>query len=223
MNEPRASERPAYPLEHLKVLDLSRVLAGPFAGRMLCDLGADVVKVEPPEGDITRLWGRVIAGLPGYYHQQNVGKRNISVDLRAPGATEVVFELVRQADVLIENFRPGVMDRLGLAYAKLREVNPRLIMLSISGFGQEGPESHLPAYAPVIHAEVGLIDRLSRRGRIPPKDLPLNVADTNAGLHGLVALLAAVIMRERTGVGQHIDIAMVDATTATDDQIHYDL
>ncbi|MGD8418398.1 MAG: CoA transferase, partial [Pseudomonadales bacterium] len=131
-----------YPLQGLKVLDFSRVLAGPFAGRMLCDLGADVVKVEPPDGDVTRLWGAVIANIPGYYSQQNAGKRNISIDLRAPGARELVFELVREADILIENYRPDVMPRLGLGYADLQAVNPRLIMLSISGFGHDGPESH---------------------------------------------------------------------------------
>ena len=212
-----------YPLAGLKVLDLSRVLAGPFAGRMLSDLGADVVKVEPPDGDVTRQWGRVIAGLPGYYFQQNAGKRNISIDLRAPGARELVLSLVRHADVLIENYRPDVMPRLGLGYEALREVNPRLVMLSISGFGQGGPESRRPAYAPIVHAEIGLMERAQRRSGLPRRDLPLSVADTNASLHGLVALLAAVIMRERTGVGQHIDIAMVDATLATDDQIHYDL
>jgi CoA:oxalate CoA-transferase len=212
-----------YPLAGLKVLDLSRVLAGPFAGRMLSDLGADVVKVEPPDGDVTRQWGRVIAGLPGYYFQQNAGKRNISIDLRAPGARELVLSLVRHADVLIENYRPDVMPRLGLGYEALREVNPRLVMLSISGFGQGGPESRRPAYAPIVHAETGLMERAQRRSGLPRRDLPLSVADTNAALHGLVALLAAVIMRERTGLGQHIDIAMVDATVVTDDQIHYDL
>ncbi len=223
MKGPAKPEAASYPLEHLRVLDFSRVLAGPFAGRMLCDLGADVVKVEPPEGDITRLWGRVIAGVPGYFHQQNAGKRNISIDLRVAGATDLVFELVRKSDILIENFRPDVMPRLGVGYQMLRDVNPRLIMLSLSGFGQDGPESHRPAYAPIIHAEAGLIDRASRRGEIPHRDLPLSVADTNASLHGLVGLLSAVIMRERTGVGQHIDIAMLDATVATDDQVHYDL
>lgn len=212
-----------YPLDHLKVLDFSRVLAGPFAGRMLCDLGADVVKVEPPEGDVTRLWGRVVAGIPGYYHQQNAGKRNICIDLRASGACDLVYELVGKADVVIENYRPDVMSRLGLGYDTLREINPRLIMLSISGFGHNGPESHRPAYAPIVHAEVGLMERASRRGNIPHRDLPLSVADTNAALHGLVGLLSAVIMRERTNRGQHIDIAMVDATIATDDQLHYDL
>ena len=120
-----------YPLAGLKVLDFSRVLAGPFAGRMLCDLGADVVKVEPPDGDVTRFWGKVVGGVPGYYHQQNAGKRNISIDLRAPGAKELVFDLVRQADILLENYRPDVMPRLGFGYEALKAVNTRLIMLSI--------------------------------------------------------------------------------------------
>lgn len=211
------------PLAGLRVLDFSRVLAGPFAGRMLADLGAEVVKVEPPEGDITRLWGKVVGGIPGYYHQQNAGKRNICLDLRAAGARELVLELVRHADILVENFRPDVMPRLGFGYEVLKAANPRLIMLSISGFGQGGPESRRPAYAPIVHAEVGLLDRARRRNGGERNELPLSVADTNASLHGLVATLAAVILRGRTGEGQHIDIAMLDATLVTDDQIHYEL
>jgi crotonobetainyl-CoA:carnitine CoA-transferase CaiB-like acyl-CoA transferase len=218
-----AASDPNYPLSGMRVLDFSRVLAGPFAGRMLSDLGADVVKVEPPDGDVTRLWGRVIGGVPGYYHQQNAGKRDISIDLRHPGAKELVFDLVREADILIENYRPDVMPRLGLGFPKLSAVNPRLIMLSISGFGANGPESRRPAYAPIVHAEVGLLARAVRRGNVPSRDLPLSVADTNASLHGLIAVLSAVILRERTGRGQHIDMAMVDATMVTDDQLHYEL
>ena len=210
-----------YPLNGLRVLDFSRVLAGPFAGRMLSDLGADVVKIEPPDGDVTRLWGRDIAGLPGYYHQQNAGKRNICMDIRAPGAVDLVKNLVARADIVIENYRPDVMPRLGLGYDTLKAVNPALIMLSISGFGQGGPESHRPAYAPIIHAEAGLMQRQANRGDIAVTDLPLSVADTNASLHGLVGVLSAVIMRQRTGRGQHIDIAMIDATFATDDQVQY--
>ena len=210
-----------YPLEGLKVLDFTRVLAGPFASRMLSDLGADVVKVEPPEGDITRIWGAVKGGVPGYYHQQNAGKRDICIDLRAPGAKELVYDLVKEVDIVMENYRPDVMPRLGLGYEDLAAHNPRLIFLSISGFGHHGPESHRPAYAPVVHAEAGLIHRQAQRGDIKPTDLPLSVADTNASLHGLVGLLSAVIQRERTGQGQHIDIAMIDATVCTDDQIHY--
>ena len=212
-----------YPLAHLKVLDFSRVLAGPFAGRLLCDLGADVVKVEPPDGDVTRLWGRVVGNLPGYYHQQNAGKRDICIDLRTDGGRQLGLDLAAEADILIENFRPDVMPRLGLGYEQLRTVNPRLVMLSISGFGHGGPESHRPAYAPIIHAEAGLLARQARRGGIPYRDLPLSVADTNASMHGLIGLLSAIIHRERTGAGQHIDIAMIDATVATDDQLHYDL
>ncbi len=218
-----AKDDPTYPLAGLKVLDMSRVLAGPFAGRMLSDLGADVVKVEPPDGDVTRFWGKVVGGIPGYYHQQNAGKRNISVDLRAPGARELILDLVKKADILIENYRPDVMPRLGLGYEALKAVNPRLIMLSISGFGHNGPESRRPAYAPIVHAELGLMDRGMRRNKVTRGELPLSVADTNASLHGLVGLLAAVIMRERTGLGQHLDIAMMDATLVTDDQIHYEL
>lgn len=211
-----------YPLEGLKVLDFSRVLAGPFAGRMLSDLGAEVVKVEPPEGDSSRLWGRLTAGVSGYFNMVNAGKRSIAIDLRAPGAPDLVLALVKQADVLVENFRPDVMPRLGIGYPTLAAANPGLIMLSISGFGRNGPESQRPAYAPIVHAELGLIDRTARQ-KGAQIDLPLSVADTNAGLHGLVALLSAVIMRARTGLGQHIDMAMMDATLMCDDQLHFEI
>lgn len=212
-----------HPLQGLKVLDFARVLAGPFAGRMLSDLGADVIKIEPPDGDVTRFWGREIANIAGYFHQQNAGKRNLCIDLRANGAVDLVKSLVEQADIVIENYRPDVMDRLGIGYEDLKSVNEGLIMLSISGFGRNGPESRRPAYAPVIHAEAGLIYRDSRKNEVDLHDLPLSVADTNASLHGLIGVLSALHMRNRTGKGQHIDIAMIDATMATDDQLHYDL
>ena len=211
-----------YPLEGLKVLDFSRVLAGPFAGRMLCDLGAEVVKIEPPEGDSSRLWGKMTAGISGYFNMINAGKQSISIDLRAEGAQDLVLALVKHADVVLENFRPDVMPRLGIGYETLAGVNPTLIMLSISGFGRDGPESQRPAYAPIVHAELGLIDRTIRQ-RGMKIDLPLSVADTNAGLHGLVALLSAVIMRARTGLGQHIDLSMMDATLVSDDQFHFEI
>ena len=114
-----------YPLEGLKVLDFSRVLAGPFAGRMLSDLGADVVKVEPPDGDVTRYWGHEIANITGYFHQQNAGKKNICIDLRAPDAPGLVKQLVAEADIVIENYRPDVMDRLGVGYVDLNAVNEK--------------------------------------------------------------------------------------------------
>ncbi len=143
------------PLDGIRVLDLSRFIAGPYIGRLLADLGADVVKLEPPEGDGTRQFGVVRDGLAGLYVQQNAGKRNVGIDLKMPGAVELALELAKAADVVIENFRPGVIARLGLGWEKLTAVNPRLIMVSISGFGQEGPESQRQAYAPIIHAESG--------------------------------------------------------------------
>jgi CoA:oxalate CoA-transferase len=210
------------PLSNIRVLDLSRVVAGPFAGRMMRDLGADVVKIEPPEGDTTRLWGKRVGRLPGYYFQQNAGKRNICLDLRIGEAVEAVRRLITHCDVLIENYRPGVMDRLGLSYASLKAINPRLVMLSISGFGQAGPEALRPAYAPVVHAEVGFTDRNRRRAG-SNADIPLPIADTNASLHGLVAVLAALLLRERTGEGQHIDMAMIEASLVTNDAFNIEV
>jgi len=213
----------ASPLAGLKVLDLSRVLAGPFAGRMLCDLGADVVKVEPPDGDVTRLWGAERGGIAGYFNQQNAGKRGICVDLGVPAGVELVRALAAEADILIENFRPDVMGRLGLGWETLEALNPRLIMLSISGFGAGGPESRRAAYAPIIHAESGIMARQAGIGGNHPVDMALSVADTNAALHGLVAVLAALHLRGHTGTGQHIDMAMIDATLVTDDHVHFAL
>lgn len=211
------------PLDGVRVLDFSRVVAGPFAGRMLADLGADVVKVEPPKGDDTRFHGRSIANIPAFFNYQNAGKRNVCIDLAAPDAVDLIKRLAAATDIVIENYRPGVMQRLGIDYPVLKEVNPKLIMLSISGYGQDGPESSRPSYAPVVHAELGLMHRLAERNETPPGDLPLSVGDTNASLHGLVGILAALHMREQTGVGQHIDMAMLDATFATDDRVHFEL
>ncbi|MBV1906900.1 MAG: CoA transferase [Pseudomonadales bacterium] len=213
----------AYPLAGLKVLDFSRVLAGPFASRMLADLGADVVKVEPPEGDVTRYWGKLIGSIPGCFHQNNAGKRNICVDLRASGGKELINAMVEKCDIVIENYRPGVMSRLGIGYEDLKKVNPGLVMLSISGFGHDSPESQRPAFAPVVHAEAGLIRRMSTRSNTVLHDLPLSVGDTNAALHGLIGVMSAIYLRSKTGTGQHIDMAMIDATVATDDNMIFNL
>lgn len=209
------------PLAGVKVLDMSRVLAGPFAGRMLSDLGADVVKLEPPEGDITRLWGKKIGGISGYYNQQNAGKRNIAVDLSNAKGVELVKSLVAEADVLLENFRPDVMGRLGLDYETLSKINPRLIMVSISGFGADNADSRRAAYAPIVHAEIGLVARQAEISGAYPTELALSVADTNAGLHGLVGLLAALYARETTGQGDHLEVAMVDASIVTNDGMSF--
>ncbi|HUQ39893.1 MAG TPA: CaiB/BaiF CoA-transferase family protein [Acidimicrobiales bacterium] len=210
-----------YPLDGLRVLDLSRVLSGPIAARMLSDMGADVVKLEPPDGDVTRAWGEVRHGLSGFYTQQNAGKRNVCIDLRAPGAVDLVRRLATIADVVIENFRPGVLSRLGLGWDDLSARNPRLVMLSISGFGQQGPDAHRQAYAAVIHGESGIIARQAAFDGRPPSDPMLSIADTNAGLHGLAAVLAALVQRERTGLGDHIDLSMLDSMLATDDYVHH--
>ena len=211
----------AFPLAGIKVLDMSRVLAGPFAGRMLSDLGADVVKLEPPEGDITRIWGRKVGGVSGYFNQQNAGKRDISIDLHQPRGVALAKELIARADVLIENFRPDVMGRLGLDYETLAALNPRLIMLSISGFGAGNVDSRRAAYAPIVHAETGLVERQANISEAFPADMACSIADTNASLHGLVALLAALYARQSSGVGEHIDLAMVDATMVTNDGMAY--
>src|SRR4051795_7541179 len=146
-------------------LDLSRVFAGPVAGRMLADLGADVVKVEPPEGDVTRTFGR--GPQTAYFRQQNAGKRAITVDLTTTEGRDLVRRLAARADIVLENFRPGVLARFGLGWDDLRAVNPRLVMLSISGFGQEGPERDRAAYAGLIHAEMGIVARQPALGDAP--------------------------------------------------------
>jgi CoA:oxalate CoA-transferase len=209
----------AYPLEGIKVLDLTRVLSGPFATRILSDLGADVVKVEPPRGDLTRAYGSRIGNISSHYTQHNAGKRNVCIDLGAEGAPELVRELADQADVVAENFRPGVMARYGLDWDTLHARNPRMVMLSISGFGQHGPERDRPAYAPVLHAETGLIDRFADIHGNRAVDFPLSTADTAASVHGVIGLLSALLMAQRTGRGQHIDLAMVNAQFYNDDYL----
>ena len=210
-----------FPLDGIRVLDLSRALSGPYAGRVLADLGADVVKLEPPGGDITRSLGTVRHGLSGLYFQLNAGKRNVCIDLATDGGRAIARRLMTAADVVVENFRPGVLDRLGLGWDALSSECPALIMLSITGFGQRGPESGRRAFAPVIHAESGLLGRQAEADGCGPHDPVLGLADSLAGLHGVIAVLAALRLRERTGRGQHIDMAMLDAVLATDDYMHH--
>jgi CoA:oxalate CoA-transferase len=211
------------PLDGIRVLDLSRVVAGPFAGRMLSDLGADVVKVEPPEGDVARVWGEQRHGVSGFFQQQNAGKRDICIDLRTADGRSLVVALAEKADIVIENFRAGVMDRLGLGWSVLGAANPRLVMCSISGFGANGPDSDRAAYAPVIQAESGIVSRQAILDSTAPTDPALSIADYDAGLHALVAILSALRCAERTGVGTWIDLSMVDAMLATDDYVHHSI
>jgi CoA:oxalate CoA-transferase len=211
------------PLDGLRVLDLSRALSGPFAGRILADLGADVVKVELPGADIAQTYGKMIRGRSGLYSQLNAGKRSIELDLRRPGDVARLLDLAAACDVVVENFRPGVLDRFGVGWPAMSAVNQRLVMLSISGFGQDGPEAERAAYAPIIHAEAGLIGRQADVSGGPPADIALALADSLAGLHGTIAILAALRLRDRTGTGQHIDVSMLDAMLATDDYTHYSI
>jgi CoA:oxalate CoA-transferase len=213
-----------FPLAGVRVLDLSRAISGPYVGRILSDLGADVVKLEVEGADITHVFGPATSGgQTGLYVQQNAGKRNISVDLHADGGPELVRRLAGTCDLVIENFRPGTVDRLGVGWAELSGVNPRLVMLSVSGFGQWGPEAQRQAYAPVIHAESGLLGRQGQADHRRADDLVLAMADSVAALHGAIAGLAALRHAERTGVGQHIDLGMLEAVLASDDYVHYSL
>jgi crotonobetainyl-CoA:carnitine CoA-transferase CaiB-like acyl-CoA transferase len=212
-----------FPLAGVKVLDFTRVVAGPYATRMLSDLGADVLKVEPPEGDVTRKLGNPGEGVSGYYLQQNIGKRNICIDLKAAGARELILKLAAEADIVTENFRPGVMDKFGIGWEELSRVNPRLIMLSISGYGQTSPNRKKAAYAPVLHAETGLIARQAEIAKSNPADIQLSVADSYSSLHGIIAILSALRVRDQSGEGQHIDLAMISVLHSVDDYAYWAL
>jgi crotonobetainyl-CoA:carnitine CoA-transferase CaiB-like acyl-CoA transferase len=214
---PDHRQMPAPPLPAWRVLDMSQAISGPYAARVLSDLGADVLRLESPRTDVTEYFGVVTDGRSGMYAQMNAGKRSIGVDLARPGAVGLVRRLAAAADVLIENFRPGVMDRLGLGYPSLSAAQPRLIMVSVSGFG---PDSERRALAPVIHAESGLLARQADLDQREPADLPLALADTVTGLHAAIAILAALHQRAVTGRGQHIGLSMLAAVAASDDHAH---
>jgi len=208
------------PLSGIRVLDLTRVLAGPHAARMLCDLGADVIKVEPPEGDITRTtWPRVNS-ISSYFAQQNVGKRCVSIDMDHEEGRDLVRRLADQCDVVLENFRPGVMDRLGLGYDVLSARNPRLVFASASGYGQTGPWVHRRAYAPVVGAESGFtMAQGDARGGHYANDAHSH-ADVYTALELGAAVLAALYQRERTGRGDRIDVAMAQTMLYVNEHAH---
>lgn len=199
----------ALPLHGLKVLDFSRVLAGPFSTAMLADAGADVVKVEPFEGDDYRHMGYQVDGRSTNFAFVNRGKRSLRLDLKHPRTGEVVERLARWADVVIENFKPGVADRLGIGYERLAGINPRLVYCSISGFGQDGPWSRRPAYDTVIQALSGLMDATGAADG-DPTVVGESIADVAAGMFASWGVMAALWQRERTGQGRHLDVAMID-------------
>ncbi|MFM0088797.1 CaiB/BaiF CoA-transferase family protein [Paraburkholderia sediminicola] len=217
---------PNGPLSGLTVVDFSRVLAGPHCAKTLHDLGADVIKIEPPRPDISR------AALPKndtmsyYYIQQNSGKRNVSLDLNHPEACDIAMKLCEQADVIVENFRAGTLAFFGLDYESVRKINPRVVYASISGYGQGGPLSHRAAYAPTVHAESGFTSTLlSHLGADLTSDRhdPYSHADIYTGLEATIGILAALHKRERTGEGQYVDVAMAATMLAINERVHVDL
>ena len=198
----------ARPLDGIRVLDFTRVLSGPHATRMLCDLGADVIKVEPPDGDLTRFATPKVNGLATYFIQQNAGKRNISIDLATEAGADLAHRLADRCDVVIENYRAGVMTKLGLDHATLAASNPRLVYASVSGYGATGPWRHRRAYAPVVQAEAGITRMQSEaRGGDYATD-PYSHADVYTALEVTVAILGALYERHHTGRGRWIDVSM---------------
>ena len=200
------------PLAGVRVIDLSRVVSGPLCGRMLADLGAEVVKIEPPEGDITRNVPPFVNGVSAYYAQVNAGKLNVGVDLKQPGGAGIIACLAAGADVLIENFRPGVLARFGLDAPTLLAANPRLVYCSITGWGQDGPWRDQRAFAPLVHAAAGTLELTARhRGRRPEHEVNQH-ADVYTAVIATSAVLAALLQRAATGQGQHLDVAMGQAS-----------
>ncbi len=206
------------PLDGLKVIELARILAGPWAGQTLADLGADVVKVEAAAGDDTRAWGPPFIERDGdrsaaYFHCCNRGKASVTVDLKDPAGQERVRRLAAGADVFIENFKVGGLARYGLDAASLRAANPRLVYCSITGFGQDGPYAARAGYDYIIQGMSGFMS-VTGAADGPPQRAGVAITDIFAGLYATTAILAALHMRERTGRGQHIDISLLDCAVA---------
>lgn len=198
------------PLEGIKVLDFSQVLSAPFCGMMLADMGADVIKIERPgAGDISREYGPYVNDISLYFCQYNRGKKGIAIDMRSEEGKKVVLDLVAQVDVVIENFKAGTLEKLGIGYDKMIEVNPGLIYGSISGFGTYGPLSHLPCMDIIAAARSGLVAQSGQAGDAPIKP-GFSMCDTWAGLQLLRGLSMALLHKQKTGKGLRVDIAMLD-------------
>ncbi len=206
------------PLAGLRVIELARILAGPWAGQILADLGADVIKVEAPEGDDTRRWGppfidRDQDRSAAYFHATNRGKKSVTVDFRTAEGQETVRRLAVGADVVIENFKVGGLAKYGLDYAALSALNPRLIYCSITGFGQTGPYAHRAGYDFIIQGMAGLM-RVTGEPDGQPQKVGVAVTDIFTGVYAATAILAALHQRGTTGRGQHIDMALLDVATS---------
>jgi crotonobetainyl-CoA:carnitine CoA-transferase CaiB-like acyl-CoA transferase len=206
------------PLKGLRVIELARILAGPWAGQTLADLGADVIKVEAPEGDDTRRWGPPFITRDGetaaaYFHATNRGKRSVTCDFRTPEGQDLVRRLIADADIVIENFKVGGLAKYGLDWPSLQAINPRLIYCSITGFGQDGPYAHRAGYDFIIQGMAGLMSVTGAPGGQPQK-VGVAVTDIFTGVYAALAILAAVHQRGVTGQGQQIDMALMDVATA---------
>ena len=199
------------PLEGLRVLDFTRVLAGPLATALLADLGAEVIKVEPPQGDDYRAISPMRNGASALFTVMNRNKKSLVLDLKKPEAVDLVRALVEQADVVVENFRPGVAERLGIGYEALIACNPKLVYVSVSGFGQTGPYAERPAYDVIVQAMSGIMEATGDP-QGPPTLVGEAISDVVAGLFASWAILAAVHQTQRTGQGQQVDVAMFDTT-----------
>jgi crotonobetainyl-CoA:carnitine CoA-transferase CaiB-like acyl-CoA transferase len=199
-------------LDGFRVIDFSQVIAGPLATRVLADQGADVIKVEPPSGDILRHMGGV-AGLSPTFATVNRSKRSLVLDLKKAGAVEALTKLVARADVFVQNSRPGTMERIGIGPKQLRAANPRLVYVSISGFGETGPYAHKRVYDPIVQGMSGLCE-IQGAGTGPPGLVRVIVPDKVTALTAAQNITAALLARERTGVGQHLRLSMLDAVIA---------
>lgn len=197
----------------LRVLDFSTTIAGPHCTRMLADMGAEVIKIEPAEGETMRTRPPLRNNCSTAFGQLNIGKNSLVLDLKSPAGVEAVRRLIATADVLVENFRPGVMRRLKLDYASVRDINPKLIFCSISGYGQTGPSAELPAYAPVIHAASGyeMAHLAYQPGRSRPDYCGIYHADVLTGVYAFGAISAALYQRSASGKGQQIDVSMLES------------
>jgi formyl-CoA transferase len=206
-----AFSAPTGPLSGLRVIELGQLIAGPFAAKTLADFGAEVIKIETPgNGDPLRKWRLLKDGTSVWWQVQSRNKRSVALDLKQPQAQDIVRQLVRDADVLIENFRPGAMEGWGLGPDDLHAINPRLIMLRISGYGQTGPYRDKPGFGVVAEAMGGLRHLTAEPGRVPVR-VGISLGDTLASLHGVIGILMALHERQRSGQGQVIDVALYEA------------
>jgi CoA:oxalate CoA-transferase len=205
------------PLAGIKVVEFTIMIAGPYGGRLLADAGAEVVKVEPPEGDPMRYRTPLRGGASTYFGALNAGKQSVALDLKHPEDVRRALDLIADADVLLENYRPGVMEKLGLGRDACLAVNPQLVYCSVSGYGQAGPKSTYPAYAPILHALSGydLTNMSYQRGAETPAATGTFVADVMAGQVAYGAVLTGLLGRTRSGQGDHLDVALMDIMLST--------